>query len=57
MLHGRAALAKNMQGYASFARLLGDASAEMQQVLQELKVLEVSRCSVRGDCTAGGMHV
>jgi hypothetical protein len=37
-----AALAKNMQGYASFARLVGDASAEMQRVLQELKVLEVS---------------
>lgn len=35
------ALAKNMQGYASFARLVGDASAESQQVMQELKVLEV----------------
>lgn len=35
------ALAKNMQGYASFARLVGDASAETQDIMQELNVLEV----------------
>jgi len=35
------ALAKNMRGYASFARLIGDASPDVGQLLQELNVLEV----------------
>jgi hypothetical protein len=35
------ALAKNMQGFASFARLIGDASPDVQELLQELNVTEV----------------
>jgi len=34
------ALAKNMQGYAAFARFMGDTSAEGQQVMKDLNVVE-----------------
>lgn len=36
------ALAKNFTGFAHFARIIADESEEMQQVLQEHKIVEVS---------------
>jgi len=38
------ALAKNMVGFASFARLLADGGDEARQLAQELKVVQVSGC-------------
>ena len=35
------ALAKNFQGYAAFARLIGDASQESRQLLKDLNIKEV----------------
>ena len=36
------ALARTFKGYASFARLLGDATPEAQELLKEYKVVEAS---------------
>ncbi len=35
------ALARSFQGFASFARLMGDENAETRAMLQELNVVEV----------------
>lgn len=35
------ALAKNFEGYAVFARLMGDESHESKELIKELKVIEV----------------
>jgi hypothetical protein len=35
------ALARSFQGYATFARLMGDESGETRALLQELNVVEV----------------
>lgn len=36
------ALARSFQGYASFARLVGDSSQETQDIMKEYDVIEVS---------------
>ena len=45
------ALAKNMAGYASFARLLADANDEARALAQEFKVVQVNRCARQATCS------
>ena len=45
------ALAKNMAGYASFARLLADANDEARALAQEFNVVQVNRGAQQAACS------
>lgn len=49
------ALAKNFKGYARFARLMGDESPAMQEIIQGLNVIEV--LSLLSVTTSHAYHV